>query len=424
MEIDKMQADRFTGDPRVRELISELQAGWNDRDISDIVDEEGRQYVDLVMEGGGVLGIALLGYTYALEEVGIRFLSIGGTSAGSIGALLLAAVDTKEHPKSLKITEALANQDISEFVDGPRRARRFIFGALKKAGRIRLIYSYLRARSGFIRHLGFNPGEEFLEWLTATLREHGITTEEELRMRMNHVPHGLRNRAGESSADDGKWARLAIIAAEISTETKVEFPKMAPLFWEDSNNINPACYVRASMSIPYFFHPYRLPVPQGDDARTNWDELASYRSALPQEATLVDGGIMSNFPIDVFHKSNKVPAAPTFGVKLGTDKRTLQPIEKPASLGLAAFNSARHCLDYDFIKRNPDYKHLVAYIDTRSSQTGEEYNWLDFNLTDEAKIDLFRRGVQAAHEFFQKFDWEEYKKIRADLIASHGADEA
>ena len=40
----------------------------NWQNYSDIVDEFGNQYVDLVQEGGGVLGIALLGYTYVLEE--------------------------------------------------------------------------------------------------------------------------------------------------------------------------------------------------------------------------------------------------------------------------------------------------------------------------------------------------------------------
>ena len=55
---------------------------------SDIVDARGMQYVDLVMEGGGMLGIALVGYTWALEQAGIRFLGIGGTSAASSNALI------------------------------------------------------------------------------------------------------------------------------------------------------------------------------------------------------------------------------------------------------------------------------------------------------------------------------------------------
>ena len=35
-----------------------------------------------------MLGIALVGYTYALEKVGIRFRHVGGTSAGAIPALV------------------------------------------------------------------------------------------------------------------------------------------------------------------------------------------------------------------------------------------------------------------------------------------------------------------------------------------------
>lgn len=70
--------------------------------ISDIVDKEGNQYVDLVQEGGGVLGIGLLGYTYAMEELGIRFYNLGGTSAGAINTVLLAAIDTPNKKKQLK----------------------------------------------------------------------------------------------------------------------------------------------------------------------------------------------------------------------------------------------------------------------------------------------------------------------------------
>ena len=53
------------------------------KQYSDAVDQFGHQYVDVVMEGGGVLGGALLGYLYILEQAGLRFLGIGGTSAGS-----------------------------------------------------------------------------------------------------------------------------------------------------------------------------------------------------------------------------------------------------------------------------------------------------------------------------------------------------
>jgi predicted acylesterase/phospholipase RssA len=61
------------------------------------------------MEGGGVLGVALVGYAYVLEEMGVRFLRVGGTSAGSINAVLVAGLGTLEQRKSERIIEELAN---------------------------------------------------------------------------------------------------------------------------------------------------------------------------------------------------------------------------------------------------------------------------------------------------------------------------
>src|SRR5690349_5640602 len=99
--------------------------------VSDIQDTLGRQYVDLVQEGGGVHGIALAGYTYMLEKMGITFMSMAGTSAGSINTLLLNAVNTEAEAKLLgqpgnyyttrseKVLEYLAGKDLKDFVDGP-----------------------------------------------------------------------------------------------------------------------------------------------------------------------------------------------------------------------------------------------------------------------------------------------------------------
>lgn len=56
--------------------------GLKDKIYSDVIDAAGNQYVDLVMEGGGVLGIAKAGYVYILEQVQLRFVGIGRASAG------------------------------------------------------------------------------------------------------------------------------------------------------------------------------------------------------------------------------------------------------------------------------------------------------------------------------------------------------
>jgi len=47
-----------------------------------------------------------------------------------------------------------------------------------------------------------------------------------------------------------------------------------------------------------------------------------------------------------------------------------------------------------------------------------DHNWLDFGITDEAKLDLFKRGAIAAERFLRQFDWNNYKKIREQLINS------
>lgn len=411
-----MKTDDFIGHKEIRSLIESARTEIASREFSDIVDGEGNQYVDLVMEGGGVLGIALLGFTFALEEYGIRFLGIGGTSAGSINALLLASLGKRDEKRSLKAIDLLANLDLYSFVDGDEDARDFIDALVNDAGTIKLGFKFLQVIDNFQEKLGLCPGTAFQDWLTQALDKHGIQNTQQLIDLMKQVPSGFRHRAGHELSPDQQEADLAIIAAEISTETKVQFPKMAELFWEDVSKISPALYARASMSIPYFFQPYSVPhIPQTPAHIAKWREaeFANYEGKIPTRCTFVDGGIMSNFPIDVFHKPYAVPSAPTFGVKLGVDRSEPYRVDSPVSLGIGIFNSARHTLDYDFIKRNPDYKHLVSTINTG------KHNWIDFRLSDRAKIDLFARGANCAISFLKGFDWAKYKSIRKDLMRAY-----
>src|SRR4051812_9638876 len=104
---------------------------------------------------------------------------------------------------------------------------------------------------------------------------------------------------------------------------------------------------------------------------------------------------MSNFPIDLFHDYHKVPSAPTFGARIGLSRNKPVGTTKLSQFLLAIFNSARHVHDYDFIVRNPDYRNLVGVIDTG------EHNWLDFGLSDAAKLDLFARRAPAAATFLR-----------------------
>ena len=104
-----LATEDFTNHPEVLNYIQQLEAafpqGGRPFIVSDVLDGDGNQYVNLVQKGGGVLGVALVGYTYVLEKMGIRFLRLAGTSAGAINTALMTVIGKKKkqnQSKSLK----------------------------------------------------------------------------------------------------------------------------------------------------------------------------------------------------------------------------------------------------------------------------------------------------------------------------------
>ncbi len=407
-----MKTTDFTQHPEIVGILRKLRDDKvHEKAFSDVLDDQGHQFIELVQEGGGVLGVALIGYTYVLEQMGLRFFSLAGTSAGSINALLLASFGDIAGEKSLDLIRVLSNKDLYEFVDGDRDARDFVEALVEKAKRFKLVWKGMQVIDNLTDDLGLNPGNDFLGWLTGIMKENGIKTTQELIDAFQVHSSNLKIRAGiDRTADDLK-PRFAVITSDLTTETKVEFPRMRELYWKDPDAVNPALFVRASMSIPYFFSPLIVKdLPGGDEAKLNWERLARYKGEVPEEAFFVDGGIMSNFPIDLFHKFNSIPRMPTFGVRLGVDRNEYNRITSPINLFGAMFNSIRHLHDYDFILRNPDYRHLIQHINIG------HHNWLNFALTADDKKDLFVRGARAADTFLRKFDWAGYKEIRGKMV--------
>ena len=441
----------FTDYPPVRAALAQLHAhiddrrrtgGWRVSDIGGGPDAvaDGHtyplQYVDLVMEGGGMLGIALVGYVYALEQVGIRFLQLGGTSAGSINALLMAVAAPREAASTGWIIERMANKNFYDFVDGDNDAKDFTTDLLQPAETKRGIWGWLRkavVKADLIQDglqivdnlrddFGLHRGENFKAWLTELLEDRRVRTVGQLTALRERVPagglrrtHDADNRPIDEEYTSKGLGRVAIVAADITTQTKAVFPEMAHLYWANPTEVHPAELVRASMSVPLFFQPYqRRPLP-GSEAgrpaaevqpfRDAWDAIG-YTGPIPETAMFMDGGIMSNFPIDLFHDNTRVPGAPTFGIKLGIDRGAPRKTDSlPAVLG-AMFDAARTQYDLDFIHRNSDYRHLVHCLNV------DGFNWLDFRMPAQDKLNLFATGVRGAVEFLQTFDWEAYKELR------------
>ncbi len=411
---NELQPGDFINTPQMQALIEEAERLKADPDfkVSDVTDKEGHQYVDLVQEGGGVLGIALLGYTFILEKAGLRFFNLAGTSAGAINTMLLAGCGKVDEEKSTLILEELCNKNLFDFVDGDRPVRNLLRAILNKKGNIiwrviRVVRTLWRALRD---KLGLNPGDAFTQWLSGILKKYGIQRLHQLEERLSDIPELLIRGKGKASYSG---AAFTIIAADVTTKTKTGFPEMAPLYWKEPSDINPALFVRASMSIPFFFEPMKVKrIPQaGEENSDLWWQKARYSGIVPSEVSFVDGGMLSNFPINVFHVPDKVPHKPTFGARLSTYR------DAPSSTGSifgymgAMISTMRQVYDLDFLLRNADYKKLICRIDA-----GEKFNWLDFDMKDDDKIELFTLGARKGMEFLKSFDWEAYKKLRREML--------
>ncbi|MBW6460398.1 MAG: patatin-like phospholipase family protein [Bacteroidales bacterium] len=404
----------FTEQPGMPEIMARVEVLKNeDKAFSDVTDAEGHQYVDLVQEGGGVLGIALVGYTYVLEQAGIRFFSLAGTSAGAINTLMLASLGRIPDSKSAKILDLLVNKNLFDFVDGEPSIKSLLQGFIdgkpnwwlwmKVAGNIRKIISLINSK------LGINPGLDFEGWIRENLTKNEINTTEDLLEYRKFVP-ALTCRDGRST-DDLK-PKLVMITSDVTTQTKVQFPEMAPLYWKEPDMVHPSVYLRASMSIPIFFFPVIADdIPNDEEARARWLEMVRFRGEIPKKVAFVDGGLLSNFPINVFHNPKIVPRLPTFGVRLSSFRDESNKTDNFLQFAGAMIGTMRHIYDFDFFLRNPDYQYIIGSIDADS-----QYNWLDFNMPDEKKLSLFLLGASKAIDFLEGFNWEEYKVIRRKLL--------
>jgi NTE family protein len=415
-----LKIEDFLNQPGMAEIVARAEAMKKaGKAFSDVTDAEGHQYVDLVQEGGGVLGIALVGYTYVLEQAGIRFFSLAGTSAGAINTLMLAGLGRIPDSKSAKILDLLVNKNLFDFVDGEPSIKSLIQGFIDKkpkwwlwakaAGNIRKIISLIN------NELGINPGADFEGWVRENLASNGIHNTKELADYRKFVP-ALSCR--DKRPTDDLVPKLVMITSDVTTQTKVQFPEMASLYWKDPDQVPPSYYLRASMSIPVFFYPFKATdVPMDAASSLRWEETVKFRGALPSSVTFVDGGMLSNFPINVFHNPKIIPRLPTFGVRLSSYRDAYNKTDNFFSFAGAMIGTMRHIFDFDFFLRHPDYQYIICSINADS-----KYNWLDFNMKPEDKKSLFLLGARKAISFLEGFSWEGYKDVRKKLLAGSTGD--
>jgi NTE family protein len=166
-------------------------------------------------------------------------------------------------------------------------------------------------------------------------------------------------------------------ASDISRGALVRLPWDYPYYGMDPAVMRVVDAVRASMSIPFFFRPVSFPTSAG-------------------QVTWVDGGMLSNFPITVFDRTDAKPGRwPTWGVKLSARPAAMQ-VDRPAGND---FELARSCLQtllagwdrYHLDDQNVSAR--TIFVDTASVSS------TNFAITAAEQAHLFDSGQSAATSY-------------------------
>jgi NTE family protein len=326
-------------------------------------EERTGNYADLVCEGGGVKGIGLAGAYSMLEERGYEAKNVAGTSAGAITAALIAAGYRADELK-----EIIVSLNFRQFEDK---------GWEDKIPVIDRSASILLDR-------GIYEGKRFHEWIKELLEAKGIRT--------------FRDLVIKDETDPKYRSRLQVIASDVTGRRLLVLPKDAgKLGYKDPDDLEVAFAVRMSMSIPIFFEPVRI---KNDETDT--------------DHTIVDGGMLSNFPVWLFDcEPGEEPEWPTFGLLLVEPEPT-----KPIG----------HRLEKDG-KKDRGISALVDYIKAMAQTMMEAHDRLyiekeqyartipiptlgvgttEFNITRERALKLYESGREATAKFLDTWDFEGY----------------
>lgn len=322
---------------------------------------------DLVLEGGGVKGAGLVGAISVLanQPDPYSFRRVAGTSAGAIVASMLAAglgID--------EMTNIMMELDFSQFEDESR-----IFKHFRQVGE----------GFGLIFHEGLFKGEFMHDWIAQILASKGVTTWGD-----------LKQDDPDSALPSERRYKLVVIVSDISRGRLLHLPwDYRSLLGVDPDSQPVADAVRASAGIPFFFRPFHMRAdPEVTDGHG--------------EILCTDGGMLSNFPIDIFDQTDRSKSRwPTFGIKLSAREpiadATWNPNADALELAKSLIATMQNAHDQAHID-DPTFASRTIFVDT----TG--YKATDFHLTDADKDVLLANGKQAAQTFLGKWDWESWKK--------------
>jgi NTE family protein len=309
--------------------------------------------VDLVLEGGGVKGIGLVGAVLTMSERGYVFPRVAGTSAGAIVASLIAAHQVAGRSLS-NLETIMTSVDYGKFQDEQPLER--LGGTPGEIAELLL-------------HMGIAKGDYLVEWLGNVLADLGVHTFADLAISDTDDP-------GTGLPADQRF-RLVVHTSDISRGALVRLPWDYLHYGQDPATMRVVDAVRASMSIPFFFRPVTFSTPSG-------------------KVTWVDGGMLSNFPITVFDRTDGEPERwPTWGIKLSARPAAVQ-VDRPTGNDFQLAMSCLQTLMAGWDRYHLDDENVTqrtVFVDTGSMSA------TNFGITKQEQSQLFESGRSAATSF-------------------------
>lgn len=400
--------------------------GFSLRDVSRLHfrhKEDGSEiaFVDLVLEGGGAKGVALVGAIFAMERLGIRWRKVAGTSAGAMVAAALILCDHSFcRAKADRLVRALAAFEMEAIFDGGKHAR-FLMEKLKQKSRKRGLLFYLEYGLHFLRgirklpelqrDLAINPGADFGTYFAGVCREHCGSTAfslEELSRRWTEDVARLHKKydaVADEVPDEELMAELQVIAFDVVNSRKAVLPRDSGWYGADARSWSIPQLVRASIALPMVFSPIRLEQLQAPPV---------VRNTALKEALFVDGVLVANLPLDVFDESDADQAVcPTIGLLID---ETMQGEEPPARDEIKTLSGYAKALAVGLIDRQwadldnrKDNDRIVRISNIVTG--GRSVEVLDYDMTDAETVDLFLNGARAALDKLESWDYQEHLEI-------------
>ena len=314
-------------------------------------------FKNAVFQGVGVRAIASVGALKKLEEHNFKFQAVAGVSGGAIVAALYAAGYTAKD-----MEKELLQQDFSEFLYlsddddfpsptllSPEELNSFNLWKL-----IKLYKKIKKQKPSLLEKQGVYTTKKIYDWMEKLLKRKNVETFGSLQ---------------EETGID-----LKILAANVTKSKHEWFDK------EKHKGTSIAQAVSCSVSIPIFFEPITV----------FFDEL-------------VDGGILSTFPISVFSEVSEE----TVGFKFPQQeliKSNMPPLIKFILRRIGAMWLAHDQLDE--VQSN--------FLNNIVMDTGE-ISSVKFSLNVEEKQILINSGYQATQGFYEENKLRDYQKL-LDLL--------